>query len=185
MPRRAAPRAILIGSRNITNDSTDSCGSAGSHRNKPKNCSISSASGTTFASIFKTRSARRVSPGRRKRRKCDALQQQIEVEPLNALLGREGQRAYFDYEGSTFYRALVEPFVRKLALFDLPLTDDQTTRLVALAQANMRSIKPDPTSMGSEIAVDWAPVLTAAADFVDPKQLALMRAQADRLTKSK
>jgi hypothetical protein len=115
----------------------------------------------------------------------DELQQKNEVEPLIALLGKEGERAYFDYEGSTFYRALIEPIAQKLALFELPLTDDQTTRLVALARANMRTIKPDPTSMGSEIVVDWAPVVSAAAGFLDPKQLTLVQAQADRLTKSK
>ena len=67
----------------------------------------------------------------------DRLQQQIEVEPLIALLGQDGERAYMDFEGDSFYRAMVEPFAQKLAVFDLPLTDDQTAKLVALVKSNM------------------------------------------------
>ena len=103
------------------------------------------------------------------------LQQQIEVEPLTALLGHEGQRAYFEFEASSFYRALVEPVARELAHEKMPVTEGERTHLVALAKANLRTIKPDPTSMGSEVVVDWEPVIATAAGFLSPAQLAVMR----------
>jgi hypothetical protein len=108
------------------------------------------------------------------------LQQQIEVEPLIGLLGEDGKRAYFEFEANTFYRALVEPFAQKLAALDMPLTDDQTGKLVNLAKSNMRVVQRDPTAMGSEAVVDWPSVLTGAARFLDPKQVSAMQAQVAR-----
>jgi hypothetical protein len=110
----------------------------------------------------------------------DRLQQQIEVEPLIALMGRDGERAYMDFEGDSFYRAMVEPFAQKLAIFDLPLTDDQTAKLVALVKLNMHNVRRDPTAMGSEAVIDWQSVLATAARFLDPKQMTVMQAQVAR-----
>lgn len=109
------------------------------------------------------------------------LQQQIEVGPLTALLGHEGQRAYFDFEASSFYRALVEPVTQRLAREKLPVTEEERARLVALAKANMRRIKPDPTSMGSEVVVEWESVIATAAGFLRPEQIAVMRTEVARL----
>jgi RNA polymerase sigma factor (sigma-70 family) len=108
------------------------------------------------------------------------LQQQFEVEPLIALLGRDGERAYFDFEGDSFYRAMVEPFAQNLAIIDLPLTADQTAKLVALVKSNMHTVKRDPTAMGSEAVIDWQSVLATAARFLDPKQMTVMQAQVAR-----
>ena len=110
----------------------------------------------------------------------DRLQQQFEVEPLIALLGQDGERAYMDFEGDSFYRAMVEPFAQKLAIFDLPLTDDQTAKLVALVKSNMHAVKRDPTAMGSEAVIDWQSVLATAPRFLDPKQMTVMQAQVAR-----
>jgi len=110
----------------------------------------------------------------------DRLQQQFEVEPLIALLGRDGERAYFDFEGDSFYRAMVEPFAQNLAIIDLPLTDDQTAKLVALVKSNMHTVKRDPTAMGSEAVIDWQSVLATADRFLDPKQMTVLQAQVAR-----
>ncbi len=109
------------------------------------------------------------------------LQQTIEMEPLTALLGRDGQRAYFDFEASSFYRSLVQPVAARLDREKLPVTDEERTRLVALAKANMRRTKPDPTSMGSEVTVEWEPVIASAAAFLSPAQIAVIRAEVTRL----
>ena len=108
------------------------------------------------------------------------LQQQFEVEPLIALLGRDGERAYFDFEGDSFYREMVEPFAQNLAIIDLPLTDDQTAKLVALVKSNMHTVKRDPTAMGSEAVIDWQSVLATADRFLDPKQMTVLQAQVAR-----
>ena len=110
----------------------------------------------------------------------DRLQQQFEVEPLIALLGQDGERAYMDFEGDSFYRAMVEPFAQNLAIIDLPLTDDQTAKLVALVKSNTHTVKRDPTAMGSEAVIDWQSVLATAARFLDPKQMTVMQAQVAR-----
>lgn len=113
------------------------------------------------------------------------LQQQIENEPLTALLGEDGRRAYFEFEAGSFYRALVEPFTRTLTRENLPLSDGEITRLVALAKSHMRTVRPDPTSMGSEAVVEWESVITTAAGFLTPAQIAVMRTELARRTRSK
>jgi DNA-binding Lrp family transcriptional regulator len=110
----------------------------------------------------------------------DQLQQQLEVEPLIALLGRDGERAYFEFEGNVFYQAMVDPVAQRLANANLPLTDDEKSQLVALVKSNVHSIKRDPTSMSSEAVVDWTPVVASAGNFLKPSQVDQLKAYASR-----
>lgn len=110
----------------------------------------------------------------------DRLQRQIEVEPLVALLGEDGKRAYFDFESNSFYRAIIEPFAQTLTVVDLALTDDQAGKLIALVKSNMHTVKRDPTAMGSEVVVAWTQVLAAAGGILDPKQMTALQAQVAR-----
>ena len=113
------------------------------------------------------------------------LQQQFEDEPLVVLLGPEGRRAFSEFEFTSFYQAAVEPFARRLASENLPLTDDENAKLVALVEANMHTVKRDPASMASEAVVDWTPVLAAAGGFLNPTQVASMQAQVARQNQGK
>ena len=67
-----------------------------------------------------------------------------------------------------------------MAIIDLPLTDDQTAKLVALVKSNMHTVKRDPTAMGSEAVIDWQSVLATADRFLDPKQMTVLQAQVAR-----
>jgi hypothetical protein len=108
------------------------------------------------------------------------LQRQIEEEPLAALLGDEGRRAYFEYETTSFYRGLVDAYTRSLTAQNLSLTEDQSNQLASLLKPNLQTLKRDPTAMGSEVVINWPPVLKAAAAFLDPAQVAALRDRAAR-----
>ena len=113
------------------------------------------------------------------------LQHEIENRPLTALLGEDGRRAYFEFEASSFHRALLGPFTRALASENLPLSDVEITRLVELVKSHKRTVRPDPSSMSSEAVVEWEPVIATAAGFLTPAQIAVMRTELARRTRSK
>lgn len=113
------------------------------------------------------------------------LQQQLENDPLTALLGDDGRRAYFEFEGNSFYRAMAQPVAQRLVREHLPLTDEQTNQLVRLVKAHLLLIRPDPASMSDKASVDWPSVVAATAGFVSPEQLAVMQSFAARQTPTK
>jgi len=108
----------------------------------------------------------------------NALQEQIENEPLKALLGEEGTRAYFKFEESSFYQDIAAPVVQGLAGAGLPLNEAQNAQLVALVQANTHAAKKDPTAMASEAVIDWPAVMAAAQGVLTPEQIRVLQAVA-------
>jgi hypothetical protein len=101
------------------------------------------------------------------------------VRRLQDLLGNDGYEAYGAYEKTSYYReAFVSPMLNDFTSAAAPLSDAQFTQLTEVIAANDHPHQRTSTDVGNESSIDWQNVLSQAAGFLTPGQLAVIRARA-------
>ncbi|MCX6955317.1 MAG: sigma-70 family RNA polymerase sigma factor [Verrucomicrobia bacterium] len=103
------------------------------------------------------------------------------TQGLYDLLGEGGYRAYAEYEKSSALRmSYVEPLLPGFGMAGAPLTSAQTEGLVAVFAANSRSVRANPTDIGTTGVMDWAGALAGARAVLTPEQLTVLQAHVER-----
>ncbi|HWA85764.1 MAG TPA: sigma-70 family RNA polymerase sigma factor [Opitutus sp.] len=97
-----------------------------------------------------------------------------------AMLGPDGAAAFHDFEQTSYYRGFLQPLTPALAAANIPLSADQSARLVRLLVANDHPQRENATDLGAESRIDWPAVIQQAGNFLTPAQQSALHDFADQ-----
>jgi RNA polymerase sigma factor (sigma-70 family) len=100
---------------------------------------------------------------------------------IRQLLGEEAFAAYGAYESESAFRlAFIEPMLPIFTAANAALAQQQVDGLVRAFEANRRSIRANPTDLGTTGVMDWDGVVAEARGILTPTQLSLFEAHVNR-----
>lgn len=102
-------------------------------------------------------------------------------DQMETLLGPDAWRDFSRYENSYYYQnAFLAPMLAESGWANNPLTAVQQQTLANIIAANDHPYKANPSDIGSRSKIDWETVVTQATPMLDPSQVGMLRAHAQR-----
>ncbi len=100
------------------------------------------------------------------------------TDEIEGILGAEGYREFRDYEGTSAYRmAIVRPVSTVLQDAGVPITETQSSRLIAVLASNNQPVRRNSTDVTKEANIAWDAVLAEAAEFISPPQMVILESE--------